>query len=83
MQVRLQNVGEYAYDFKYHYGEELGQDIIDSEGEEVTVLGATTDGYWDICLPSGREVAGITWRCLEGFKATSTEVVETKRTIRL
>lgn len=83
MQVRLQNVSEYASDFRYHYGDELAEDILASEGEEVTILGEATDCYWDIRLPSGREVSAITWRCLEGFKASSTEVVKTIRTIEL
>ena len=83
MQVRLQNVREYASDFGLYYGDELAEDILASEGDEVTVLGEAADGYWDIRLPSGREVSAITWRCLKGFHADSTEVVETIRTIRL
>lgn len=77
----LQNVGTYFEEFVSIYSQDAANDLLEFEGEHVTVIGEECDGYWNIRLPNGRHVTGITWDCLEGFTENTTEKVTTIREI--
>lgn len=77
----LQNVETYFEEFVDIYGQDAANDLLEADGWHVTVIGEETDGYWNIRLPNGRHITGISWDCLEGFTADTTEKVTTIREI--
>jgi hypothetical protein len=77
----LQNVERYVDEFVSIYSQDAANDLLEYDGQQVTVVGEECDGFWNILLPNGRHLTGITWDCLEGFTEDTTEKVTTIREI--